>query len=201
MDDRLRLAMGYPKPPALLYSFSGFALSSVGFFQRYFMLPRSEVKTLAPIGKQGLAPGVALNPLDSLGVCPASGAKGKTCPVGGHQAEVSKPRLTPNWFDNEPHYSRAATKLSATWLWEQIFVKVENRRGAKQWRPAGVLKKDLPVEPVAGLDCGYRVEELGPKGLEKVGMVEVYKEARLLNGGKELEGVWGMENPETSSET
>jgi hypothetical protein len=205
MDDRLRIAMGYKKPPSYFYSLSSLALSSIGIFQRYLLLPRSSPITMAPIGNQGLAKGVSLNPMDpSLGVCPASGIRadsGKVCPVGNHSQQSgevkkkNKPRLTPNWFDNDPHYSRASTRYTPTWFYERLFVKVENRKGAKKWRPSS-LERNLPVEPVEGLDCGYRVEELGPKGLENTGMKEVYREAKELNGGRELEGVWAMKNPE-----
>lgn len=205
MDDRLRVAMGYDKPSAFIYTFSSFALASVGMFQRFLLLPRSSPKTLVPIGKQGLSKGVSLDPADSpTGVCPASGVRagsGKACPVGDHSASKStsgtgpsKPRLTPNWFDNDPHYSRASAQFTPIWLYEKLFVRVEERRGAKKWRPTS-LARNLPAEPVIGLDCGYRVEELGPKGLESTGMSEVYREAKELNGGRELLGPWGIQDP------
>lgn len=58
------------------------------------------------------------------------------------------------------------------------------------------LGKDLPAGPVEGLDCGYRLEECGPRGLEMQGRREIHDEAKSLNGGRDLAGVWGFDPDE-----
>lgn len=154
-------------------------------------------------------------------VCPASGARaedGRTCPVGGHLHALSntsakgsegefKPaawRMEFSWYENEPVYSRPFVQGSAGWWVEEAkiamgLLKREDRRGAQRWRSAtlptpGKLQANgekRSSEPIQGYG-GFRLEEMGPKGLELKGRREVLTNAEKLYGGK-IEGKWAFE--------
>ncbi|KAE8212858.1 hypothetical protein CF327_g3548 [Tilletia walkeri] len=200
MYEQLRVAMGYDKPPAWVYSFTTSVLRLRSAFVKNFMLPRKLPKSLVPYdhSKDYFIESPTMLPA----VCPASGARaseGRTCPVGGHaMSEKSNgaaptatgPRMTTTWYDNEPIYSIPARPFSTRWCYERLFVSPKERWGAAKWR-SKVLTAG-PVQPVPGLG-GFRLEELGPIGLERKGIEDVKKEAERLNGGRPLKGAWAIQ--------
>lgn len=123
MDERLRLSMGFAKPPSWLYTFSYGLLRMVALVKRHLLLPRKAPKNIVPHNGQGLVD--ASSSLESqgmIGVCPASGIRagqenGKMCPVGGAEKQKAmmqtrpKPRLTPNWV-SAPLSSLDTDKMS-----------------------------------------------------------------------------------------
>ncbi|ETS63124.1 hypothetical protein PaG_02902 [Moesziomyces aphidis] len=217
MDERLRVAMGYPSAPAWVMSFKDTFFRLRALVVGSLMLPRSKPLANIPIGSDEAGKVFSVENLLSEGipgVCPASGIRadeGKTCPVGGHlHAEKAagggfKPaawRMELRWYENEPAYARPFEPWSAGWVAEEAkialgLLRSEDRRGAQKWMPA-----TLPVpqklqqgkdagKPIPGFG-GFRLEEMGPKGLELKGRNEVLANAEKLHGGK-LQGKWAFE--------
>ncbi|PWY98509.1 hypothetical protein BCV70DRAFT_201818 [Testicularia cyperi] len=206
MDERLRAAMGFPAAPSWVVHFKNIFFASRAVFVRYMMMPRSKPLSAMALGCDGDSDSeFNIEKLLSDGipsVCPASGARasdGRTCPVGGHTAAAEKPKTSPwrmelKWYENDPVYARPYKKGSLAWMFEELRVqtgllKREDRRGAQKWR-ASTLPSD-PKEPVQGLG-GFRLEELGPTGLETKGRKEVFENAEKLHG-RPLEGIWAFE--------
>ncbi|CAD6947967.1 unnamed protein product [Tilletia controversa] len=201
MYERLRVAMGYDKPPAWIYTFSYSVLRLRAAFVKNFMLPRKYPKSLVPYdhSKDYFIDSPTMLPA----VCPASGARaseGRSCPVGGHvmdekssgpKSTATGPRMTTTWYDNDPIYSIPARPFTARWCFERLFVSPSERWGAAKWR-SKVLGPG-PVQPVSGVG-GFRLEELGPIGLEQKGIEAVKKEAERLNGGRPLRGLWAIQS-------
>ncbi|CCF53046.1 hypothetical protein NDA11_002334 [Ustilago hordei] len=222
MDDRLRHAMGYTVPPSWLVGFKDALLRIRAFVTRYLLLPRRKPLVNIPIANDEEGRVFSIQHLLNEGipaVCPASGARasdGKTCPVGGHLHAPTpankeeggfKPaawRMELKWYENEPVYSRPYSKGSVRWYAEEVkivlgLLKREERRGAKKWLPVTLP----PPEEVKGKEDkgkgdvveglgGFRLEEMGPKGLEVKGRKEVLADAERLFGGK-IEGKWAFE--------
>ena len=222
MDDRLRDAMGYTVPPSWLVGFKDALLRIRAFVTRYLLLPRRKPLVNIPIANDEEGRVFSIQHLLNEGipaVCPASGARasdGKTCPVGGHLHAPTpankeeggfKPaawRMELKWYENEPVYSRPYSKGSVRWYAEEVkivlgLLKREERRGAKKWLPVTLP----PPEEVKGKEDkgkgdvveglgGFRLEEMGPKGLEVKGRKEVLADAERLFGGK-IEGKWAFE--------
>lgn len=222
MDDRLREAMGYPRAPGWIVSLKDTMFGVRALVTRALMLPRRKPLSNIPIAADERGHVFSVEHLLSDGipaVCPASGARaqdGKVCPVGGHLHAAAAPptaeagngfqpapwRMELLWYENEPVYSRPFPPRSAGWWAEEVkiaigLLKREDRRGAARWMPV-----TLPVpgktqsatekaEPVQGLG-GFRLEELGPKGLEFKGRKEVLENAEKLHGGK-IEGRWSFD--------
>ena len=218
MDDRLREAMGYPRAPGWIVALKDTLLSLRAVFTRTLVLPRSKPLSNMPIGADEQGNVFSIQHLLSEGipaVCPASGARaqdGKTCPVGGHLHAAAaaekgsetgfKPaawRMQLSWYENEPVYSRPYVRGSVGWYVEQLkialgLMKSEDRRGAPKWLPP-----TLPVPPklaekgelVEGLG-GFRLEEMGHKGLELKGRKEVLENAEKPYGGK-IGGKWSFD--------
>ncbi|EST07852.1 protein of unknown function DUF2236 [Kalmanozyma brasiliensis GHG001] len=210
MDDRLREAMGYPLAPSWVVTFKDALFSARALFIRHLLLARSKPLSNIPIAadEKGLVFSIESLLSDGIpSVCPASGARasdGKTCPVGGHLSPVSgektfKPapwRMELAWYENEPVYSRPFPKGSAGWLFEELRIALgllakEDRRGAQRWMPATLPLQAAGAAPTHGLG-GFRLEEMGPKGLELKGRKEVLENAEKLHGGK-IEGRWAFE--------
>ncbi|KAJ1028457.1 hypothetical protein NDA16_001623 [Ustilago loliicola] len=152
---------------------------------------------------------------DLLYTLSARASDGKSCPVGGHlhartpankEEGGFKPatwRMELKWYENDPVYSRPYSKGSAGWYVEEVkialgLLKKEDRRGASKWMPATLPvpgqvkgKDEKEGDLVEGLG-GFRLEELGPKGLELKGRKEVLADAERLFGGR-IEGKWAFE--------
>lgn len=221
MDQRLREAIGYPPAPAWIVTFKDVMFGIRALVMRTLMLPRSKPLSNIPVAADENGHVFSIESLLSDGipaVCPASGARaqdGKVCPVGGHlhaDAPTSKDaekrfkpaawRMELSWYENEPVYARAFPKHSAGWLAEEVKIALgllrrQDRRGAQRWMPA-----TLPVpeafksntengEPIQGFG-GFRLEEMGPKGLEFKGRKEVLENAEKLYGRK-IDGRWGFD--------
>lgn len=204
MDDRLREAMGYPRAPSSIVTFKETLFRLRALFNRHLMLPRSKPLSNIPIAADEKGNVFTIEHLLSEGipaVCPASGARagdGKMCPVGGHTTgeKTLKPaqwRMELSWYENEPVYARPFPRGSTGWAVEEVkialgLLKREDRRGAQRWMPA-----TLPVEKngLQGLG-GFRLEEMGPKGLEMKGRKVVLGEAERLYGGT-IGGRWAFE--------
>ncbi|KAK0536829.1 hypothetical protein OC842_001842 [Tilletia horrida] len=200
MYERLRLSMGYEKPSPWIYTLTYTLLRLRANFIKHLMLPRKTPKTIVPFDHSK----DYFTSVDLPAVCPASGARaseGRTCPVGGHAiaekdsgtAVPKGPRMTNTWFDVMPMYSLPAKRWSARWVYERVcFVDPAERWGAAKWR-ASTLAAAAPgiKAPVEGLG-GFRLEELGPAGLERKGIDEIKREAERLNGGRPLKGPWAI---------
>ncbi|CBQ72139.1 conserved hypothetical protein [Sporisorium reilianum SRZ2] len=219
MDDRLREAMGYPRAPGWIVSLKDALFRVKALVTRTLLLPRRKPLTNVPIAADEQGHVFSIEHLLSDGipaVCPASGARaqdGKVCPVGGHLHAATPPapagekafkpaawRMELAWYENEPVYSRAFPPRSAGWWAEEVkialgLLKREDRRGAAKWMPVtlGVPAKAQSDkgDPIQGLG-GFRLEEMGPKGLEFKGRNEVLENAEKLHGGK-IEGKWSFE--------
>ncbi|EPQ25805.1 uncharacterized protein PFL1_06672 [Pseudozyma flocculosa PF-1] len=92
-----------------------------------------------------------------------------------------------------PIYSRPFAKGSLGWLLETIKVRAgllaeEDRRGSSKWRAATLPQQ--PQGPVQGLG-GFRLEEMGPQGLESKGREQVLRNAEELLG-RPLAGPWAF---------
>ncbi|SPO23435.1 uncharacterized protein UTRI_02114 [Ustilago trichophora] len=215
MDDRLRTAMGYPIPPSWIVWFKDTLFSVRAMLIRTLFLPRSKPLSNIPIGADEKGNVFSIEHLLQQGipsVCPASGARaedGKVCPVGNHAATGEKDgesgfkpaawRMELGWYENEPVYSRPYPKGSAGWWGEEIkiavgLLKKKDRRGAPRWMPPTLpIPAKLQGEndaPIQGLG-GFRLEEMGPKGLELKGRKEVLDNAEKLFGRK-IEGRWAF---------
>ncbi|TKY87315.1 hypothetical protein EX895_003992 [Sporisorium graminicola] len=221
MDDRLIQAMGYPRAPGWVVTLKDALFGVRAFMTRTLMLPRSKPLSNLPIAANEQGNVFSVENLLSDGipaVCPASGARaqdGKVCPVGGHlhtdapttTAEEKKFKPAPwrmelSWYENEPVYARPFPPRSAGWWAEEVkialgLLKREDRRGAAKWMPVTLpvptkaQSENAEGEPVQGFG-GFRLEELGPKGLELKGRKEVLENAEKLYGGK-IEGRWGFD--------
>ncbi len=213
MDERLRSAMGYSAAPGWVVALKDTLLKLRAVVTATLLLPRSKPLSNVPIAADEAGNVFSVeNLLDSgiPSICPASGARageGKMCPVGGHlhaqqgqdKENGFKPaawRMEFKWYENEPVYSRPFAKGSAGWVAEEVrialgLLKKEDRRGASKWLPPTLpSKKQDDGQPVQGLG-GFRLEEMGPKGLELKGRKEVLAEAEKLFGGK-IEGKWAF---------
>ncbi|KAN0062365.1 hypothetical protein ACQY0O_005247 [Thecaphora frezii] len=206
MEDRLRASFGLALPSRPIVWIKDAVLRARMLLLRHFFLPRRTPLSGLPIeGDDSDAVFSVERVLQaSLGVCPASGAlasEGKTCPVGNHAEKLGPAatnagamwRMEPKWYENEPIYSRPFDKGSWGWWVESVKVRLgalspEEKRGAQKWRAATLPQH--PAGPVKGLG-GFRLEELGPKGLEMKGRAEVLKNAEELYGGP-LEGRWAF---------
>lgn len=217
MDDRLREAMGYKRAPAWVVLFKDTVFGLRRLFTRTLLLPRSKPLTALPTDANESGKVFSVESLLNDGipsVCPASGARaedGKSCPVGGHlhasstEKQVFKPaawRMELKWYENEPVYARPYARWSVGWAVEEVSIaagllKRENRRGAQKWMPATLpmpstlQEKGKTGEPVQGLG-GFRLEEMGPKGLEDKGRKEVLANAEKLYG-RSIEGKWSFD--------
>ncbi|GAC92673.1 hypothetical protein PHSY_000228 [Pseudozyma hubeiensis SY62] len=216
MDDTLREAMGYPRAPGWIVTFKDVLFGIRATVTRMLMLPRRKPLSNVPIASDEDGHVFSIESLLSDGipaVCPASGARaqdGKVCPVGGHLHVAAEKqdgfktaawRMELSWYENEPVYARAFRKGSIGWLAEEVRIalgslKAEDRRGAQRWMPPTLpVPEELKTkaekgEPIAGLG-GFRLEEMGPKGLEMKGRKEVLEMAEKLHGGK-IEGRWSF---------
>nr|CDI52778.1 conserved hypothetical protein [Melanopsichium pennsylvanicum 4] len=221
MDDRLREAMGYAKAPRWVVTFKNVLFEVRRVVIRTLLLPRSKPLSNIPIGADEKDNVFSIEHLLSDGipaVCPASGARavdGKVCPVGNHSSQPItktaeggfKPapwRMELSWYENEPVYARPYPKHSAGWWAEESKIKIgllkrEDRKGAARWMPVTLppLEK-VRNEKADGKDGvvegfgGFRLEEMGPKGLELKGRKEVLENAEKLYGGK-IDGKWAFE--------
>ncbi|PPQ67784.1 hypothetical protein CVT25_009088 [Psilocybe cyanescens] len=95
MDDRVRVAMMYPEQPKLLQASVSILMSSIGFFQRWLLLPR--ISPRFPVDVSGRVP-----KLDKDSGCP---------------------RLHPNKWAARPWYRPEPTNILARWR-EQLLVKI-----------------------------------------------------------------------------
>lgn len=219
MDDQLREAMGYSPPPGWVVSLKNTLFSVRAAVTRWLLLPRARPLVNIPVANSEEGRVFSVEHLLNEGiplVCPASGARasdGKTCPVGGHLHALTpnnkeesgfKPaawRMELKWYENEPVYSRPYAKGSSGWCLEEAkialgLMKREDRRGAKKWLPSTLplpekLRGKEEGEVVQGLG-GFRLEEMGPKGLELKGRKEVLADAERLFRGK-IEGKWSFD--------
>ncbi|KXS09981.1 hypothetical protein M427DRAFT_104550 [Gonapodya prolifera JEL478] len=201
LEDRLRLAFNYDPSPRWLCALVPALLKARAAFIKYFLPPRYTPKAFCPTDAQ------ARFVLDGVRgqVCPAvrlsaedAAEKGKSCPVSAkrnasdtdpslreYDVIEELPRMEPGWVENDPWYSIPATPLSPTWFYEKLFVKPEDRLGAARWQNSRFRSK-------VGNLAGFRLEEMGPKGMEISGREEVLKEAIRLNGGRPLVGPWAF---------
>lgn len=221
MDDPLRDAMGYDLPPSWVVSLKDGLFGLRALVTRWLLLPRAKPLVNVPVAADEEGKVFSVEHLLNQGiplVCPASGARasdGKSCPVGGHlhartpankEEGGFKPatwRMELKWYENDPVYSRPYSKGSAGWYVEEVkialgLLKKEDRRGASKWMPATLPvpgqvkgKDEKEGDLVEGLG-GFRLEELGPKGLELKGRKEVLADAERLFGGR-IEGKWAFE--------
>ncbi|SPO40494.1 uncharacterized protein PSFLO_05976 [Pseudozyma flocculosa] len=206
MDDRLRAAFAIPTPPRAVCALKDTLLWVRAMLLRYVALPRTRPLSNLPLGCENDGGEFSIERAlqASLGVCPASGAlasAGKTCPVGGHGTEAALGaasgagvwRMEQKWYENQPIYSRPFAKGSLGWLLETIKVRAgllaeEDRRGSSKWRAATLPQQ--PQGPVQGLG-GFRLEEMGPQGLESKGREQVLRNAEELLG-RPLAGPWAF---------
>ncbi|PWN51196.1 hypothetical protein IE53DRAFT_342745 [Violaceomyces palustris] len=214
MNERLRKAMTFERPSVAYYLVRDLAIKIRAFVLANFFLPRSSPKSFVPLDCQDQGTvfnvGKFLAGQDLAGaVCPASGltaSSGKVCPVGGHQ-KAAQPQLAPatwrmefNYYENEPVYSRGLKPGSFWWMIEVLKVKLgvmkeDDRRGSAKLRSLSLPSE--PKSPIPGLG-GYRLEEMGPKGLEMKGREEVLREAEALFGHS-LEGIWAFGKDEPAA--
>ena len=170
MDEGLRGAMGYKRPPTYISGLTKTLLWVRALVVRLTFLPRTKAHASVPIGSD--EKGAAEFSVDKFlstptGMCPVSGAlatEGKTCPVGEKAAVTNTGpyRMELKFYDFEPFYARPHPKWSLAWAAESAQVMLgllapENRRGSAKLRAPTLPQQ--PANPVQGLG-GFRLEEL-----------------------------------------